>query len=70
MDCPNGQSIGKSRGGITTKILALVDSLGNLVKFRLMPRQYHDLAEDKPLIENLDFKALLADKAFDRGLLL
>lgn len=36
------QSIGKSRGGMTCKILALVDSPGNLIKFRLMPGQYHD----------------------------
>ena len=28
---------------MTCKILALVDSLGNLIKFRLMPGQYHDL---------------------------
>jgi transposase len=42
-----------------------VDSLGNLIKFRLMPGQYHDLVETKPLIEDVDFQALLADKAFD-----
>ena len=53
---------------MTTKILALTDSFGNLVKFRLMPGQYHDLAEVKPLIEDMDFQTLLADKAFnDRG---
>ena len=50
---------------MTTKILALTDSLVNLVKFRLMPRQYHDLAEIKPLIGDTAFQALLADKAFD-----
>ena len=49
---------------MTCKILALVDSLGNLIKFRLMPGQYHDLVETKPLIEYVDFQALLADKAF------
>ena len=31
------QAIGKSKGGMTTKILALVDALGNLVGFRLLP---------------------------------
>ena len=30
-----------------------------------MPGQYHDLVETKPLIEDVDFQALLADKAFD-----
>ena len=43
---------------MTTKILALTDSFGNLVKFRLMPGQYHDLAEVKPLIEDMDFQKL------------
>jgi transposase len=47
---------------MTCKILALVDSLGNLIKFRLMPGQYHDLVETKPLIEDVDFQALLRIK--------
>lgn len=64
------QSIGKSRLGMTTKILALVDGLGNLVKFRLMLGRYHDIAEVKSLIEDVDFAALLADKAFDADWLL
>ena len=55
---------------MTTKILAMVDSLGNLVKFLLMPGQYHDLVGVNPLIENIDFEALLADKAFDADWLL
>lgn len=55
---------------MTTKILALTDSFGNLVKFRLMPGQYHDLAEVKPLIEDMDFQTLLVDKAFDADWLL
>ena len=51
---------------MTCKILALVDSLGNLIKFRLMPGQYHDLVETKPLIEDVDFQALLADRKSTR----
>ena len=31
------QTIGRSKGGMTTKILALTDALSNLVRFRLMP---------------------------------
>lgn len=30
---------------MTTKILALTDALGNLVRFRLMPGQRHDSVE-------------------------
>ncbi len=31
------QAIGRSRGGLTTKIVALVDALGNLARFILLP---------------------------------
>lgn len=31
------QAIGNSKGGMTTKILALTDALGNLVRFVLLP---------------------------------
>jgi len=58
-------SVGRSRGGITTKILALTDSLGNLVDFRLMPGQAHDLRAVPDLIEGLCADHLLADRAFD-----
>ncbi len=59
------QAIGRSRGGLTTKIVALVDALGNLVRFVLLPGQQHDTAGVAPLLTDLDFGALLADKAFD-----
>src|SRR2546428_7529722 len=39
--CP--QAIGRSRGGLTTKIHALVDALGNPVELMLTPGQAHDL---------------------------
>ena len=57
------QAIGHSRGGLT--IVALVDALGNLVRFVLLPGQRHDSAGVAPLLTDLDFSALLADKAFD-----
>ena len=57
------QAIGHSRGGLT--IVALVDALGNLVRFVLLPGQRHDSAGVAPLLTDLDFAALLADKAFD-----
>ena len=59
------QAIGTSKGGMTTKILALVDALGNLVGFRLLPGQCHDICGIEPLIRDREFGALLADKAFD-----
>ena len=50
---------------MTTKIVALVDALGNLVRFVLLPGQRHDTIAVAPLIEEIEFAALLADKAFD-----
>ena len=59
------QAIGRSRGGLTTKIVALADALGNLVRFVLLPGQRHDTVGVPPLIEGVAFGALLGDKAFD-----
>jgi transposase len=50
---------------MTTKILALTDALGNLVRFVLLPGQRFDTVGVPPLIEGVEFGALIADKAFD-----
>ena len=50
---------------MTTKILALTDALGNLVRFVLLPGQRFDTVGVAPLIEGVAFDALIADKAFD-----
>jgi transposase len=50
--------------------VALVDALGNLVRFLLLPGQAHDMKGVAPLIKDISFEALLADKAFDADWLL
>ena len=55
---------------MTTKILALTDALGNLVRFRLMPGQRFDSVEVPPLIDGIAFNGLIADKAFDSNAIL
>jgi hypothetical protein len=50
---------------MTTKILALTDALGNLVRFELLPGHRFDTVGIEPLIEGVDFGGLIADKAFD-----
>ena len=55
---------------MTTKIVVLVDALGNLVRFLLLPGQAHDMKGVAPLIRGTSFGALLADKAFDANWLL
>jgi transposase len=50
---------------MTTKILALTDAFGNLVRFELLPGHRFDTVGVAPLIDGIAFGALLADKAFD-----
>jgi transposase len=50
---------------LTTKILALTDALGNLVRVVLLPGQRYDTVGVAPLIEDVEFDTLIADKAFD-----
>src|SRR6202790_407963 len=59
------QAIGRSRGGLTTKVHALVDALGNPCNLMLTPGQDHDLTCAQPLLENADPRALIGDKAYD-----
>src|SRR5450432_4718110 len=59
------QAIGRSRGGLTTKIMALVDALGNLIRFVLLPGQRHDSVGAASLLKDVAVGALIADKAFD-----
>ena len=64
------QAIGRSRGGLTTKIHLLVDALGNPVEVMLTPGQAHDLSCAEPLIDAADPQALIADKAYDADALI
>jgi transposase len=50
---------------MTTKILALTDALGNLVRFVLLPGHRYDTVGVPPLIDGLTFGGLIADMAFD-----
>ena len=59
------QAIGRSRGGLSTKIHALVDALGNPLSFLLTARQTHDLAGADALVPQMAADLLIADKAFD-----
>lgn len=50
---------------MTTKILALTDALGNLVRFELLPGHRFDTVGVAPLVRGIEFDGLIADKAFD-----
>jgi transposase len=62
----DAQAIGKSRGGRTTKINAVVDGDGRLIAFELTGGNRHDIKPAPGLIEPLPpAKSLLADAAYD-----
>ena len=50
---------------MTTKISALVDALGKLVRFVLLPGQRPEINSIDELLAGLNYVALIADKAFE-----
>ena len=61
--------MGRSRGGLTTKLHALVDADGRPVGLRLTGGQVHDACEAEALIEAIPEGAtLLGDKGYDSDL--
>ena len=54
-----------SRGGLTTKIHARTDALGNPTGFLLSPGQVHDLAGADILLTDIVAGAVSGDKAYD-----
>lgn len=64
------RSLSWSRGGLTTKIHALVDAKGKPIKLTLTAGQMSDVASAVDLIEDLPEGAmLLADKGYDANAL-
>ena len=67
--CPkkNGsdQAIGRSRGGLTTKIHASVDALGNPIRLILTGGQIADVTQGAVLTVGIQTTAVTADKGYD-----
>lgn len=58
--------MGRSRGGLTTKIHALVDANGNPIALKLSPGQAHDGRSAAAMLDHLGAgQILLADRAYD-----
>ncbi len=57
--------IGRSRGGLSPKIHAVVDALGNPVRGLLTGGQVHDVTQVEPLLEDLPLQQVVADKGYD-----
>ena len=58
--------MGRSRGGLTTKIHAVVDALGRPIALKLSEGQAHDGRSAQDMLETLEAgDILLADRAYD-----
>lgn len=67
------QALGRSRGGLSTKIHALVEGLGNLAGWLLSGGQVHDCTQATALLDGLakgSTQTVAADKAYDTDAIL
>ena len=64
------QALGRSRGGLTAKIHACVEGLGQLVCCILTGGQVNDVTQGAHLLAQVEPGAALADKAYDADALL
>lgn len=59
------EAMGKSRGGLSTKIHAVVDALGYPLRLVLTLGQVSECTQAEALIESFETGAVLADKGYD-----
>ncbi|MGA8695455.1 MAG: IS5 family transposase [Xanthobacteraceae bacterium] len=62
---PQNQALGRSRGGLTTKIHMLADALGRPLRIMLTGGEVHDSKTALALLEDVDAQGVIADKAYD-----
>lgn len=61
----DAQGLGRSRGGLSTKIHVATEALGLPVRLIGTPGQRNDIAFAHDLIEGIDADAAIADKGYD-----
>ena len=62
--------MGRSRGGLTTKIHALVDACGLPIRLKITEGQAHDGRSAQDMIDTVERgDVLLADRAYDSNAL-
>jgi transposase len=59
------EGLGRSRGGLSSKIHCVVDGLGNPVDFILTGGEVHDSVCADALLEGKKANFVIADKAYD-----
>lgn len=66
----NVEALGRSKGGLTTKIHCVTDGLGNPMDFILTGGEVHDSQCADRLLEDKQAHFVLADKAYDNDFIL
>jgi transposase len=61
------QSLGRSRGGFSTKIHLATDALGNALRFILTGGERNDITQAQALVEGFRAEFVIADKGYDSG---
>jgi transposase len=61
----SAQAIGRTKGGLNTKICALVEGRGRLMAVAIAPGQTYEVEASAPLLETLRRVLLVGDKGFD-----
>ena len=61
----DAQGLGRSRGGLSTKIHAAGDALGNPIRLIGAPGQRNDIAFAHDLVDGITAGATIADKGYD-----
>ncbi len=59
------QSLGRSRGGFSTKIHLATDALGNAVRFILTGGERNDITQAEMLVKDFSADYVIADKGYD-----
>ena len=59
------QSLGRSRGGFSTKIHLATDALGNALRFILTGGERNDITQAEALVKDLCAASVIADKGYD-----
>jgi transposase len=61
----SAQAIGRTKGGLNTKICALVEARGRLMAAAIVPGQTYEVEASAPLLDTLRRVLLVGDKGFD-----
>jgi transposase len=61
----DAQAIGRTKGGLNTKLCALVEGQGRMVAAVLAPGQTYEVEAAAPLLDTLKNVLLVGDKGFD-----